>query len=704
ANPMPYFHMNSARAGILRDAIEAASQDERWALELAYVKEMLWAGHTREAVNEMLRMESTLPGARRITPATRAFYDLLGIAFLRLGELENCAAHSGSSSCIFPIERDGIHARTNGALGASRVYAEILNTYPADLRAQWLYNFSLMALGEWPDGGHPRFLLRNLQEKGTSFPRFLEMARSAGMAGESISGGVSADDFNGDGLLDLLVTSYGLHDQMRLYLNDGAGTFEEKTDDAGLSGIVSGLNTVHADFDNDGHVDILVLRGAWLGDVGEHPNSLLRNRGDGTFEDVTFEAGIGSLHPSHSAAWADFDLDGHLDLFIGNESGSAFDLLTGSTSSTTTRRSELYRNNGDGTFTEVSEAVGVNVQAFVKGSVWCDVTNDGLPDLYVSVLGEDNLLFINLGADENGGWSFADRAPEAGVSEPVFSFPVGCFDVDQDGHEDLVVMPFDVRRFDAVAADAAAESLGMRTDAETPRLYLNRGDGTFAETASSWRLRAPIYAMGFNYGDLDNDGWLDIYVGTGAPDLGALVPNRMFRNRGDRFEDVTGSGGFGHVQKGHAIAFADFTNTGRSDVFANMGGAVEGDRFRNALFVNPGFDHEWISLQLEGRSANRSSVGARIRIRVEEADGRQRDIFRTVSTGGSFGASPLRQTIGLGNATSIVEVDIQWPDANDSSQVFTDLEVGEHYRIVQGEPPRRRELQSFAFRTGETTQ
>jgi hypothetical protein len=189
--------------------------------------------------------------------------------------------------------------------------------------------------------------------------------------------------------------------------------------------------------------------------------------------------------------------------------------------------------------------------------------------------------------------------------------------------------------------------------------------------------------MGLNYGDLDNDGWLDFYAGTGNPGLDTLLPNRMFRNAGGRFfQDVTTSGGFGHIQKGHAISFADLDNDGDQDIHITMGGAYTGDVYRNALFRNPGHGNHWITLKLEGRRSNRAAIGARIRVTVATAEG-ERTIHKDVSTGASFGALPLRQEIGLGQATAIRKVEIHWPVTGET-QVLTGLELDRFYKITEG--------------------
>jgi hypothetical protein len=194
--------------------------------------------------------------------------------------------------------------------------------------------------------------------------------------------------------------------------------------------------------------------------------------------------------------------------------------------------------------------------------------------------------------------------------------------------------------------------------------------------------------MGSNYGDLDNDGYQDFYAGTGAPDFGSIVPNRMFRNReGDSFNDVSFEGGFAHIQKGHALAFADFDRDGDQDVYGVMGGSVPGDSFHNVLFENPGHGNHWVTLALEGRTANRSAIGARLSIVARRPDGGTRTIHRTVRTGGSFGAAPLQQEIGLGAAARIDTLRVTWPTPDQTTQTFTDLSVDTTYQLIEGQAP-----------------
>jgi hypothetical protein len=162
-----------------------------------------------------------------------------------------------------------------------------------------------------------------------------------------------------------------------------------------------------------------------------------------------------------------------------------------------------------------------------------------------------------------------------------------------------------------------------------------------------------------------------------------LMPNVMYLNRdGTAFADVTTSGGFGHLQKGHGIAFADLDNDGDQDVYAQMGGMYPGDAFGNALFENPGFGNHWIKVKLVGVRSNRSAIGARIRIDVVEA-GERRSIYRHVNSGGSFGANPLRQEIGLGRADEIERVEVYWP-TSDETQTFHDVQADRLIEITEG--------------------
>jgi hypothetical protein len=624
---------------------------------------------------EGLRQElqaSAIRDAEMVDTITR----MLSALHMRLGEQENCLAFHGVDSCLLPIQGGGQHQRRRGSEQAIVELERILAAHPDDLGSRWLINVAHMTLGSYPEGLPADWLIPEAAfESEAEIGRYFDIAAATGLAEAGLAGGVITDDFDGDGLLDILVTSWGMRDPMHFYHNSGDGRFEDRSLAAGLEGIVGGLNALQADYDNDGDLDVLVLRGAWDSEYGRRPNSLLRNDGRGHFEDVTEQAGLLSFHPTQVAAWADYDGDGWLDLFIGNE--SIGDEL---------HPSELFHNQGDGSFKEQASDLGLDVVGMVKGAAWGDIDNDGWPDLYVSRFGGDNVLMRNRGPDHQAGPMFEDIAMSAGVSQPKQSFSTWFWDYDNDGWQDIFVAGY-IRDFSFLvtcAADVAADYLGLPTDADRPRLYRNRGDGSFEDVTASVDLDRVAITMGANFGDLDNDGWSDLYLGTGDPDYRSLVPNRMFRSNAARaFQDVTTSGGFGHSQKGHAIAFADLDNDGDQEIYANLGGAMTGDWYYDALYENPGHGNAWITLRLEGREANRSAIGSRIRVDVEGPSG-ERSIHASVGSGGSFGASSLQAEIGLGDAERIRAVELLWAGSG-LRQRFEGLPLNRISSIREGE-------------------
>ena len=684
---------NAERAEGLR-AMVAQTIPPREYLELMpnYAGELLKAGKTREAIKAFRDLQhfSTGGGSVDLTLANRTFLrHHLALSYLRLGEQENCQEHHNTESCLMPISGGGIHTRPQGSQEALRILTEQLKETPDDLSARWWLNIAAMTLGEYPDGVPKAWLIPPVVfDSDYDIKHFHDRAADLGLDVDDLAGGSIAEDFDGDGYLDIMASSTAVRGQLRYFHNNADGTFTDLTVQAGLVGEVEALNIVQTDYDNDGRPDVLMLRGGWLARAGHLPNSLLHNNGDGTFEDVTEEAGILSYHPTQTAAWFDYDNDGWLDLFIGNE---------------WTKRdpnpSELYHNNRDGTFTECAAASGMTVDCLVKGVTAGDYNNDGRPDLYVSCRSEPNRLYRNDGPKAGGAgptdWTFTEVSAAAGVTEPLHSFPTWFFDYDNDGWLDLFVAGYDIEN----VGDFAADTLGLPHKAERARLYHNERDGTFKDTTRDAHLYKILHGMGSNFGDLDNDGWLDFYVGTGDPNLGTLVPNRMFRNASGRFfQDVTTSGGFGHLQKGHGVSFADFDNDGDQDIYEVMGGVYEADNFRNVLYENPGHGNHFIKLKLEGVRTNRAAIGARIRI-VVEAPGGPREIHRSVTSGGSFGGNPLRQEIGLGDARSIAEIRVTWPTSG-IVQTFKDVALDRAFTIKEGEPALAEiPLKTFAFAT-----
>ena len=295
------------------------------------------------------------------------------MALLRLGEQENCLLTRSADACIFPLRPRAFHQLPRGSRGALALLNEHLLEVPQDLSARWLLNIAHMTLGEYPDKVPAPLLIPPKQFASEyEMPRFTDVSAGVGLDLDDLAGGVILDDFDNDGLIDVMVSAWDFQGQLRYFHNNGDGTFTQRTSEAGLVGEVAALNIQQTDYNNDGFLDVWLLRGGWLNGAGKVPKSLLRNNGDGTFTDVTEEAGLFSLHPTQTSRWLDYDGDGWLDLFVGHES----------TDPRNPDWCELYHNNRDGTFTECAKLCGIQVAAFVKGIACADYDNDGRPDLY----------------------------------------------------------------------------------------------------------------------------------------------------------------------------------------------------------------------------------------------------------------------------------------------------------------------------------
>ena len=219
--------------------------------------------------------------------------------------------------------------------------------------------------------------------------------------------------------------------------------------------------------------------------------------------------------------------------------------------------------------------------------------------------------------------------------------------------------------------------------ADTMKLYRNLHNGTFQDVTAQVGLDRVFIPMGANFGDVDNDGFLDIYLGVGQPSFGAILPHELLRNDGGKtFVDITASSGTGELHKGHGIGFADLFRLGHEDIVANAGGAVRADRHSLRLFQNPGNDNDWINVRLAGVKSNRAAVGARIKVTVESDGHTARSIYRTVGYGSSFGGDPMEQHIGLGHGARITGLDIWWP-ATDTRQHFSGVQKNQFILVKE---------------------
>lgn len=582
------------------------------------------------------RLESALRIAvAEIPEAVPSTWEALGIAHLHKAGLDNHVHTEPGDLCLLDLAAHR-YPDTTDVERAIDYFLRYLEARPDDYEVRWLLNVAHMAAGTFPDRVPDAFRLppeglASAEDVG----RFRDVAREAGLVSVGSAGGLIVEDLFGRGTYDVVTSMAESCGAMRLFTGNGDGTFTDRTAGSGLEEQMGGLNLVLGDYDNNGCGDILVLRGGW--EELPQRRSLLRNNCDGTFTDVTEAAGLADPPTaSQTAVFVDIDNDGWLDLFIGNERSP----------------SQLFRNRGDGTFEDVSVRAGVARTSYTKGVAAGDYDNDGFADLYVSNYGETNFLYRN-----NGDGTFTDVTGAARVRGTRTSFATWFFDYDNDGWQDLFVASY-VASLD----DLARRLIGLPRIGTTMKLYRNLGDGTFADATVAAGLDRVLMPMGANYGDIDNDGWLDIYLGTGNPSYASLAGSVLLRNRGGReFVDVTAASGTGELHRGHGVAFADLDDDGDQEIVFEVGGITPGDRHALRLFENPGHGNGWLAIRLVGRTSNRSAVGARVAVTVEDPAGGRRTIHRTVSTGGSFGVSPLVVHVGLGTAKEAAAIDVWWP-------------------------------------------
>ena len=586
------------------------------------------------------------------------FIYLQGVTAMRIGENENCIECRGESSCILPISPAAVHAIPTGSRLAIQHFTEYLRQFPNDLEVRWLLNLAHMTLGEYPEKVNPKHLisLDRFTQSEFNIGKFRDVGHLAGVNRFNQAGGAIMDDFDNDGLLDIVLTSVDPTASMAYYHNKGDGKFEDRSQAAGLTDQLGGLVCYQTDYNNDGRLDVFVARGAWL-QTAIRP-SLLRNEGGGRFTDVTKEAGLHQPVNSNAACWVDYDNDGWLDVFIGCER----------------QPNLLYHNLGDGTFEEVSARAGLRDHAgsqFCKGTTWVDVDNDDYPDLFLNNFKGAGELYRN---NRNG--TFTNVSSQMGIYGPNHGFSCWSWDYDNDGWLDIFATCYDRTLHDVVQG-----LLGAPHSQQSNRLFRNLAGNGFEDVTQEAGLDLVLATMGSNYADFDNDGLLDIYLGTGEPSFATLIPNRMFKNvGGTRFSEITGTTGTGHLQKGHGVACGDWDRDGDIDLFVETGGAVNGDMFHDILFQNPGQGNHWLTVKLIGKKTNRAAIGARIKV---VGTGEQPlTVYRHVASGSSFGANPLEQTIGLAQSKQVAVLEIHWPTSG-TTQVFRDIAVDQAIEVAE---------------------
>lgn len=565
------------------------------------------------------------------------------------------------------------------------------------LRRQFIQSSGLLTAGI----AIPGLSLADHSDVPPSRIRFEEIATKAGLhyvtansptpnknQPETMVAGVALFDYDCDGFLDVYLVNGAAIPSLRkespsywnrLFHNDHNGTFTDVTEKAGVAGAGYGMGVAVGDYDNDGWPDLFL--------ANVTGNQLLHNNGDGTFTDVTAKAGVGGAFLdgrkmwSVGAGWFDYNNDGLLDLFVVNYCKWEVNKDPYCTLKSGVRaychpnhyaplHNTLYRNNGDGTFTDVSLETGIAAH-FGKGmSVsFADYDGDGFLDAFVANDTTQNFLFHNLGGK---------KFEEVGISAGVAYAPDGAA---------LSGMGSDFRD---VNNDGLPDIWHTAVERETFPLYINRNNGNFVDMTLASGLAKTTQMSGWGNGifDFDNDGWKDLFVARSnvMDNISELntsrlypEPNSIFRNLGnDKFEDVSlWAGPDFQLEAPHrGVAFGDIDNDGRVDLVVSvLGGPAK--LFHNISDTN----NHWILLNLVGTKSNRMAIGAQVRITAADGSSQWNQVMTAV---GYACASDSRVHFGLGRNKGIREIEIRWPSG--IKQMIRDVEGD---RIMTIEEPRR---------------
>ena len=490
---------------------------------------------------------------------------------------------------------------------------------------------------------------------------FEDMAPQLGIHHRNGNGTCAWGDIDGDGDLDLIVAGSGVF--LRVYRNDG-DRFTDVTAEVGLAKVPSGYSLNLIDYDNDGWLDLYLSLNGWSGPMR---NMLFRND-RGKFVNASKQSGADDPGSGFVSLWGDLDNDGWLDLVIANgvlQDGSV---------------PQIYRNNRDGTFTNVTKAAGLNEppQYGAIGIALGDYDKDGRLDILIN--GREsapNRLYHN-----DGNLHFTEVAAKAGILQPRHNgFVCFFFDYNNDGWPDILttsLAPWEAVTDALKKGYAPAHKNAVHPDAS--RLFRNNGNGTFTDVTFESRLFYPTGTMGAGVADADNDGFVDIYLGTGDPQISRLEANRFFRNNGNgTFSDLTDYVGFARPgNKGHGVAFVDIDEDGDLDIFAQLGGHYPGDHVYNAFYRNlKGNQNHWLEVDLRGVKSNRFAVGAQLTVQAGDLQ-----VYREVKGSEGFGAtSPYRQHFGLGKRQKIDSLEVRWPSG--LRHVFRDLAVNQIVSIKE---------------------
>lgn len=606
----------------------------------------------------------------------------LALTYMRRAEAENClsklkegdARHhqhgQHATLCTLPITR--FHDRKEDSRQAMRLFERLLDHYGSDNQLYlWLLNFSAMTVDGYPAAVPERYRVQTpfldayygetaeRTRRRYSWLRLTDRAAELGVENLGTGRGVAVEDFDGDGDLDMVTGAF--FGTLRLFRNDAGQRFTEATAVAGLAGVTQPLTVSAADYDNNGSIDLFVVR------PFEHFR-LFANNGQGRFTDVTSSSGLLEVKPAGTVAaswfstWGDVDNDGDLDLFL---SSWAFRVpfvrgLVGEPR----LDSKLFINDR-GRFRDATADYGLAELLYDRqfiGAAFGDYDADGWSDLYIAgPIPATNALLQNI-----EGRRFVKRQDLADPPEPGFT--AGFVDINQDGRLDIFQGGFNDART-AVAQSVFRKPGDPFPYKMGPSFFLvQTADGRFEKRSDLFAGGVGVSTMGTSWGDLDNDGCFDVYLGTGNPEPWFILPNFMYlgRRQGGRctgeMDDISMLNSFATIQKGHGIAFFDFDGDGDQDVFSNLGGMWPADDWVSQLFVNESdLRNQWTKIRLRGRRTNSRGVGATLKITALRPDGSRIVRYRQMDNATGFGSAPYLAHVGLMDATAVEGVEVYWP-------------------------------------------
>jgi len=572
--------------------------------------------------------------------------------------------------CALPLTQ--FHQRAESSRAAAKIFEELLDRYDHDNRLyQWLLNFNYMTVNGFPQEVPPKYLIKTKfidsfygekkKEIEAQFASlsFVDRAHELGVDTFNSGKGAAVEDFDRDGYLDIVTG--GNFDSLVYYKNDHGSRFIDQTKNVGLDQVTQPFAITAVDFDNDGWVDLFVSRP--FGSFKLFRNNGPDASGQISFTDVTASSGLLDGKPDDQitatwiSSWADVNNDGKLDVFVaqwGFKMPFVKNLMA-----RPRMDSRLYINE-NGHFVDRTKEYGlkdiVEDQYFI-GSAFGDYDGDGFPDLFLSSpLRNTSVLLRNMGGKHFEKTNLINRT-EGG-------FSCAFVDVNHDGKLDI---------FQAGFADAKTSTemavFGEHLDtyhSGHSTIFLQTQDGHFQEHNEFFDT--PMSTMGASFGDLNNDGCYDFYLGTGDPEGWFILPNLMYVGQTSgtkctgQLTNISMLQGFGTIQKGHGIVFFDFNNDGNEDIYSSLGGMWPADKWPNQFFVNSSkTGNRWVDIRLRGRRTNYYGVGARIRVIAENQQQEEITRYYQMDNKTGFGSAPYLAHIGLMNATRIKGVEVYWP-------------------------------------------